>query len=100
MNLKTWIVATATLVLATSALGADSMQAKAAMQGNWQLEEWHSDGEILRSPQTEGRFSVRLSAGSYDVRAGAAEGTPVVEQVVEVRDRQDATLSLTLGGSR
>ena len=59
MNLKTWIVATATLVLATSALGAESMQAKAAMEGNWQLEEWHSDGEILRSPQTEGRFSVR-----------------------------------------
>ena len=59
MHLKTWIVATATLILATTAHAADSTQAKAAMEGNWQLEEWHSDGEILRPPQTDGRFSVR-----------------------------------------
>jgi hypothetical protein len=59
MHLKTWIVATVMLILATTAQGADSMQAKAAMEGNWQLEEWHTDGEILRPPQTEGRFSVR-----------------------------------------
>jgi hypothetical protein len=59
MNLKTWIVVTVMAMLATAAQGADSMQAKAAMEGNWQLEEWHSDGEILRSPQAEGRFSVR-----------------------------------------
>ena len=59
MNLKTWIVATATIILATTAQGADSMQAKAAMEGAWQLEEWHTDSEILRPPQAEGRFSVR-----------------------------------------
>lgn len=59
MNLKIWIVTVMALMLATAVQAADSSQAKAAMEGAWQLEEWHTDGEILRPPQAEGRFSVR-----------------------------------------
>jgi hypothetical protein len=32
-------------------------RAKAVTEGNWRLEEWQVDGEILRPPQADGRIS-------------------------------------------
>ena len=32
---------------------------RAALEGTWQLEEWHVDGKVLRPPQADGRWSNR-----------------------------------------
>src|SRR5687768_11161318 len=31
---------------------------RASLEGTWQLEEWHVDGQILRPPQADGRWSL------------------------------------------
>jgi hypothetical protein len=31
---------------------------RAALEGSWQLEEWHVDGQILKPPQADGRWSL------------------------------------------
>ena len=31
---------------------------RATLQGTWQLEEWHVDGQVLRPPQADGRWSL------------------------------------------
>lgn len=30
---------------------------RAALEGTWQLEEWHVDGQVLKPPQADGRWS-------------------------------------------
>ena len=30
---------------------------RAALEGTWQLEEWHVNGEVLKPPQADGRWS-------------------------------------------
>lgn len=30
---------------------------RAALEGTWQLEEWHVDGQVLRPPEADGRWS-------------------------------------------
>jgi hypothetical protein len=32
---------------------------RAALEGTWQLAEWHVDGQVLRPPQIDGRWSNR-----------------------------------------
>lgn len=32
---------------------------RAALEGTWQLEEWHVNGEVLKPPQADGRWSNR-----------------------------------------
>ena len=32
---------------------------RAMFEGTWQLEEWHVDGQILKPPQANGRWSLR-----------------------------------------
>ena len=32
---------------------------RAALEGTWQLEEWHVGGQVLRPPQADGRWSNR-----------------------------------------
>jgi hypothetical protein len=31
---------------------------RATLQGTWQLEEWHVDGQVLKPPQADGRWSL------------------------------------------
>lgn len=52
----------APLLLATqgSSLRAQTVSLRdlrAAVEGTWQLEEWHVDGQVLRPPRVEGRWS-------------------------------------------
>jgi len=42
-----------------SAQGAAQADLRAAVEGTWQLEEWHVDGQVLRPPQADGRWSNR-----------------------------------------
>jgi hypothetical protein len=52
-----WAVAVALCTLCASAGSAASVaELKAEIEGVWALEEWHSDGKILRPPQIEGRL--------------------------------------------
>jgi hypothetical protein len=41
---------------------AQSQQApadiRAVLEGTWELEEWHADGEVVKSPMMEGRWMV------------------------------------------
>ena len=30
---------------------------RAMLEGSWQLDEWHTDGQVLRPPQIDGRWS-------------------------------------------
>ena len=30
---------------------------RAALEGTWQLEEWHVEGQVLKPPQADGRWS-------------------------------------------
>ena len=34
-----------------------SIGLRAAVEGTWQLEEWHVNGQVLRPPQVDGRWS-------------------------------------------
>ena len=43
----------------TSAQGPAPADLRAAVEGTWQLEEWHVDGQVLRPPQADGRWSNR-----------------------------------------
>ena len=40
-----------------SAQGSAPADLRAAVEGTWQLEEWHVDGQVLRPPQADGRWS-------------------------------------------
>jgi len=31
---------------------------RAALEGTWQLDEWHADGKVLKPPQADGRWSL------------------------------------------
>ena len=42
----------------TSAQSQEPAEIRAVLEGTWELEEWHADGEIVRSPQMEGRWMV------------------------------------------
>ena len=42
---------------ATSAQSAAPPDLRAALEGTWQLEEWHVGGQVLRPPQADGRWS-------------------------------------------
>ena len=42
---------------ARSAQSAAPPELRAALEGTWQLEEWHVGGQVLRPPQADGRWS-------------------------------------------
>jgi hypothetical protein len=44
---------------ATSAQSSAPADLRAALEGTWQLEEWHTGGQVLRPPQADGRWSNR-----------------------------------------
>jgi hypothetical protein len=49
---------------------------RAALQGTWQLEEWHVDGRILRPPQADGRWSLHDGVVLFTLhRADSAESS-------------------------
>jgi hypothetical protein len=58
-----WACAAAAVVLIdgggvnTSAQTAAPADLRAALEGTWQLEEWHAGGQVLRPPQADGRWS-------------------------------------------
>jgi hypothetical protein len=49
---------------------------QAALEGTWQLEEWHVDGKVLRPPQADGRWSNHDGIVLFMLhRADSAEST-------------------------
>jgi hypothetical protein len=38
--------------------GGPPPEVRAMLEGTWQLEEWHVDGQVLRPPQANGRWSL------------------------------------------
>jgi hypothetical protein len=49
---------------------------RAALEGTWQLEEWHVDGKVLRPPQADGRWSNHDGVVLFILhRADSAEST-------------------------
>jgi hypothetical protein len=73
-----------TTVLALGLFGADAPRAalqgaappdlRAALEGTWQLEEWHVGGQVLRPPQADGRWSNRDGVVLFTLhRLGTAE---------------------------
>jgi len=49
-----------------SAQGSAPADLRAAVEGTWQLEEWHVDGQVLRPPQADGRWSKVAVASDRD----------------------------------
>ena len=43
-------------------VSAQNLEVKAAVEGVYTLDEWHSDGKILRPPQAEGKIVFRDGA--------------------------------------
>jgi hypothetical protein len=43
-------------------VSAQNLGVKAAVEGVYTLDEWHSDGKVLRPPQAEGRIVFRDGA--------------------------------------
>ena len=57
MRLVHWALAGALCILCASAASAASVaELRAVIDGVYTLEEWHSDGQVLRPPQVDGRF--------------------------------------------
>ena len=55
-------------LLVASAIWAQSPgvdPAKAAMEGNWRLEEWQADEELLLPPKADGRLSLSTTESSW-----------------------------------
>jgi hypothetical protein len=47
---------------------------RAALEGTWQLEEWHVGGQVLRPPQADGRWSNRDGVALFTLhRTGTAD---------------------------
>ena len=58
------------------AQGAAPADLRAALEGSWQLEEWHVDGKVLRPPQADGRWSNHDGVVLFMLhRADSAEST-------------------------
>jgi hypothetical protein len=56
-RLVCWAVAGALCILcASAALAASVAELRAAIDGVYTLEEWHSEGQVLRPPLVDGRF--------------------------------------------
>jgi hypothetical protein len=56
-----------------SAVAADL---RAALEGTWQLDEWHTDGKVLKPPQADGRWSLHDGVVIFTVnRADSAESS-------------------------
>ena len=59
---------------ATSAQSAAPPDLRAALEGTWQLEEWHVGGQVLRPPQADGRWSNHDGVVLFTLhRTGTAE---------------------------
>jgi hypothetical protein len=43
---------------------------RAALEGTWQLEEWHADGKVLKPPQADGRWSLHDGVVIFTVHRG------------------------------
>jgi hypothetical protein len=60
----------------TSAQSPAPADLRAALEGTWQLEEWHVDGKVLRPPQADGRWSNHDGVVLFVLhRADTAEST-------------------------
>lgn len=60
----------------TQAQGPAPADLRAALEGTWQLDEWHVDGKVLRPPQADGRWSNRDGTVLFMLhRADSAEST-------------------------
>ena len=70
----------------SSAQTAAPPDLRAALEGTWQLEEWHVGGQVLRPPQADGRWSNhdgvvlfvlnRTDTGDSNMGYGVYEITP------------------------
>jgi hypothetical protein len=76
------VAAAAILMLFAAGASARSAQGgasapsdlRAAFEGTWQLEEWHTGGQVLRPPQADGRWSNRDGVVLFTLhRTGTAE---------------------------
>jgi hypothetical protein len=47
---------------------------RAALEGTWQLEEWHFNGQVLRPPQVNGRWSNHDGAVLFMVHRTTSDG--------------------------
>jgi hypothetical protein len=57
VRLVYWALAGALCIWCTSAASAASVaELRAVIDGVYTLEEWHSEGQVLRPPQVDGRF--------------------------------------------
>jgi hypothetical protein len=59
-----------------AAQGTPPADLRAALQGTWQLEEWHVDGRVLKPPQADGRWSLHDGIVLFTLnRADSAESS-------------------------
>ena len=74
-------VATVLLVLSSQQPGAAPQDAapaelRAALEGTWQLEEWHVEGRVLKPPLADGRWSLHDGVVIFTVhRTDTAESS-------------------------
>jgi hypothetical protein len=80
MNRLLLTAAAATSILFASGTPARSAQSaapadlRAALEGTWQLEEWHVGGQVLKPPQADGRWSNRDGVALFTLhRTGTAD---------------------------
>ncbi len=70
-----WIVLGSTLPSPRAQTAAPA-DLRAALEGTWQLEEWHVNGQVLRPPQADGRWSNHDGVALFVLhRADTAEST-------------------------
>ena len=96
MNLKTWMIATAMLMLATTAQGADSMQAKAAImrrQNELRGEQMSADIEL------EQRRKDLVLGQADNIRQLAEAEAHKVSSLMQAFDKVDARVVQALAAT-
>ncbi len=107
MNRQLTSVAVAIWMLFAAGTSARSTQSpapsdlRAALEGTWQLEEWHVGGQVLRPPQADGRWSNRDGVVLFTLhRTGTAEsnmGWGVYEMTADTWGYRYAHMQTTSG---